>query len=92
MDPWDDPTLMPRYHVQVETRDACVNYDVVSLPGEASGVALNHFRALDGNARNYAWIGGISLVGYAPAVASPGQVLGWSIPTLPSNPSPRIEA
>lgn len=72
MDPWDDPTLMPRYHVQVETRDACVNYDVVSLPGEASGVALNHFQALDGNARNYAWIGGTSLVGYTPAVASPG--------------------
>jgi hypothetical protein len=89
MHPWEDPTLMPQYHVQVETRDACINYDVVSLPGKASGVALDHFQTLDGNARNYAWIGGISLVGYAPAVAAPGQVLGWRIFSTPRKPNPK---
>jgi hypothetical protein len=89
MHPWDDPTLMPRYQVQVETRDTYVSYDVVSLPGQAAGVALNHFRTLDSNARSYAWIGGITLVGYAPAVAAPGLALGWNISPSPTKPDPK---
>jgi len=79
MDPWDDPTMMTLYHVQVETSDMLVSYEVLCEPGDASDIALDHFRKLVGDPDVHAWVGSSSSIGYAPAVPEPGCVTKWEI-------------
>jgi len=75
--PWDDPTKMTLYHVQVETSDMLVSYEVLCEPGDASDIALDHFRKLVGDPEVHTWVGSCSSIGYAPKVAEPGLVTAW---------------
>lgn len=81
VDPWDDPNLMTLYHVQVETKDILVSYEIAAEVGEATQIALNHFREFIANPTVFAWVGGCSSIGYVPAVESPGKVLEWKVLT-----------
>lgn len=77
--PWEDPEMMTRYHVQVETADMLVSYDVLCEPGFAREIALDHFRKTVGDPDIPVWIGSSSSAGYAQRVPDPGCVTEWEI-------------
>ena len=77
--PWDDPTKMTLYHVQVETSDMIVSYEVLCEPGEARDIALEHFREMMKDPDVNAWVGSSSSIGYLPAVPEPGCVVEWKV-------------
>ena len=42
--PWEDPDLMPLYHVQLETRDLIVSYEVATPNADSVEIAKAHLR------------------------------------------------
>ena len=78
MHPWEDPDLMPLYHVQLETRNLIVSYEVATDNYDAVEVATEHLsRHLDPG--THIWKGGMSSIGYHP-IGDP-VVLRWKITT-----------
>jgi len=83
---WDDPTKMPIYHVQLETQDRIVSYEVATNDYDYVDVAKAHLQARlqeDGPVR----VGGTSSIGYHPL--GPAEIVTWEVMTgdpLPEAP------
>jgi len=64
MHPWDDPNLMPVYHVQLETRDLIVSYTVATNDYNAVEFAIADLRTRLVDPNTHVWKGSLSEVGY----------------------------
>lgn len=62
--PWDDPDLMPVYHVQLETGDLIVSYEVATPDYDAVEVAMLDLRARLTDPNVHIACGHTSSIGY----------------------------
>jgi hypothetical protein len=62
---WDDPTKMPLYHVQLETRHRIISYEIATQNFNHVEIATMHLcqRLIKGE--DYVHVGGCSRIGYA---------------------------
>jgi hypothetical protein len=79
MHPWDDPNLMPLYHVQLETRDLIVSYDIATPDYNAVDVALADLRPRLLDPETHIWKGSTSTIGYHPLGEGKPVVVSWSV-------------
>lgn len=77
MHQWDDPSLMPIYHVQLETRDLIVSYMVATSDYNAVDVAIADLRTRLVDPNTHVWKGSLSEVGYRE-IGEP-TVIEWEI-------------
>ncbi len=64
MHPWDDPNLMPLYHVQLETRDLIVSYTVATNDYNAVDIAIADLHSRLAEPNTHVWCGSQSSIGY----------------------------
>ena len=79
MNPWDDPNLMPVYHVQLETRDLVVSYEVATADYNAVAVATADLRARLRDPEAHVWGESAGHVGYYPVGDGSPVVVTWSV-------------
>ena len=82
MHPWEDPDLMPLYHVQLETRDLIVSYHIATDNYDAVEVAKVHLRErlLDPEVHIHkGGTMGLSTVGYHPIGDGSPVVVEWEV-------------
>jgi hypothetical protein len=78
MHPWEDPDLMPLYHVQLETRDLIVSYEVATDEYDAADLAIQHLKGWKNLQEDTPiWKTHISSIGYHPIGGS--VVVKWEI-------------
>ncbi len=61
--PWDDPSKMTLFHVQLETSDLIVSFEIASEDYDHVDVAKAHLSGLIGEGRHI-HCGGTSSIGY----------------------------
>jgi hypothetical protein len=83
--PWEDPNLMPLYHVQVESRHFVMSYEIATTEYDACEVALKHFwdhlAAVLGHSRldrEEVWASQAGRIGYHPV--GPAVVVDYQEP------------
>ena len=79
MHPWEDPDLMPLYHVQLETRDLIVSYHIATDDYDAVEVAKVHLRERLPDPEVQIHKGGLSTVGYHPIGDGSPVVVEWEV-------------
>lgn len=81
LQPWEDPGLMPVYHVQLETRDLIVSYEVATPEYDAVEVATMDLRARLVDPDVHIWCGSSSTIGYHPIGDGKPVVVSCSVAT-----------
>ena len=61
---WDDPTKMPLYHVQLETKRRTVSYEIATTEFDAILLAKAHYKQRNDLFVEQIHIGGYSDIGY----------------------------
>ena len=79
--PWEDPNLMPLYHVQLETRDLIVSYEIATDNYDAVEVAMAHLRERLRDPHVHIHYGGGDSIGYHPIGDGKPVVLEWRVTT-----------
>ena len=79
MNPWEDPTLMPLYHVQLETRYLLVSYEIATPDFDAVDVAIAHLRERLRDPNVPIHYGGGGSVGYHPIGDGKPVVIEWKV-------------
>lgn len=80
--PWDDPNLKTLYHVQLETADLLVSYEIATADFDAVDIAKADLapRLREGTPL---WCGGTSSIGYVAADVPPIVEMRVIAGTLP---------
>ena len=78
--PWEDPNLMPLYHVQLETRDLIVSYEIATDDYDYVEVAEAHLRERLGD-HVPIWYGGGGDIGYHPIGEGKPVIIEWKVTT-----------
>jgi hypothetical protein len=79
--PWDGSNLMPVYHVQLETRDLIVSYEVATPNADSVEIAKAHLRERLRDPPIYLHYGGGSSIGYHPIGDGKPVVVEWKVTT-----------
>ena len=79
--PWEDPTLMPLYHVQLETRYLIVSYEIATPDFDAVDVAIAHLRERLRDPHVPIHYGGGGNIGYHPIGDGKPVVIEWKVTT-----------
>ena len=79
--PWEDPNLMPLYHVQLETRDLIVSYEVATPDFDYVEVAMAHLRERLRDPHVHIHHGGGGSIGYHPIGDGKPVVIEWKVAT-----------
>lgn len=77
--PWEDPNLMPRFHVQLETRDIIASYEVATPDYDAVEIAINHLRERLLDQNTHIWKGHTSGIGYHPIGDGSPVIVEWTV-------------
>ena len=79
--PWEDPNLMPLYHVLLETRDLIVSYEIATPDFDYAEVAMAHLRERLRDPHVHIHYGGGDRIGYHPIGEGKPVVLEWKVTT-----------
>jgi|APSaa5957512622_1039677.scaffolds.fasta_scaffold27119_5 hypothetical protein len=79
--PWEDPNLMELYHIQLETNNLIVSYEVATSEYNAVEVATAHLRERLVNPDVRIGVGGSSTIGYHQK--GEPKVVKWHLATGP---------
>jgi len=79
--PWEDPNFMPLYHVQLETRDLIVSYEVATPDFDHVEVAMAHLRERLRDPQVHIHYGGGGSIGYHPSGNGKPVILEWKVTT-----------
>lgn len=77
--PWEDPSLMPLYHVQLETRDLIVSYEIATPDFDYVAVAKAHLRERLRDPTVSIHYGGGAVIGYHPLGDGNPKVVEWKV-------------
>ena len=79
--PWEDPNLMPLYHVQLETRDLIVSYEIATDNFDAVDIAQAHLRERLRKPHIPLHYGGSGSIGYHPIGDGKPVIIEWKVTT-----------
>jgi hypothetical protein len=79
--PWEDPNLMPLYHVQLETRDLIVSYEIATPDFDYVEIATAHLRERLGEPHAPIHYGGGGSIGYHPIGDGLPLIIEWKVTT-----------
>ena len=79
--PWEDPNLMPLYHVQLETRDLIVSYEIATDDYDYVEVAEAHLRVRLRDPHVPIHYGGGGDIGYHPIGDGKPRIIEWEVTT-----------